>query len=131
MKSIALAVVINAIALWLTTVLLPGNIYIIPEDQQTIAHILTLVFVAFVFGLVNATIGRVLKFLAFPLFILTLGFLALVVNALLLLFTAWLTQVLGFGFGLVVNGFWAGFWAAVVLSIISWLLGLILRPAAR
>ena len=89
-----------------------------------------LAFVAFIFGIVNGTIGRVLRFLAFPLFILTLGFMALVVNAFLLMFVAWLTQVLGFGYGLEVAGFWAGFWAAIVLSIVSWILGLILRPAA-
>jgi putative membrane protein len=130
MKTLALSVVINAIALWLTTVLMPENLYIIPEDQQTLSYVLTLAFVAFVFGLVNATVGRVFRFLAFPLFILTLGFMALVVNTLLLLFVAWLTQVFGFGFGLVVTSFWGGFWAAIVLSIISWLLGLILRPAA-
>jgi putative membrane protein len=130
MKTLALSVVINAIALWLTTVLMPENLYIIPEDQQTLSYVLTLAFVALVFGLVNATVGRVLRFLAFPLFILTLGFMALVVNTLLLLFVAWLTQVFGFGFGLVVTSFWGGFWAAIVLSIISWLLGLILRPAA-
>jgi putative membrane protein len=131
MKTLALSVVINAIALWLTTVLMPENLYIIPEDQQTLSYVLTLAFVALVFGLVNATVGRVLRFLAFPLFILTLGFMALVVNTLLLLFVAWLTQVFGFGFGLVVTSFWGGFWAAIVLSIISWLLGLILRPATN
>ena len=129
MKTLALSVVINAIALWLTTVLMPENLYIIPQDQQTLSYVLTLAFVALIFGLVNATVGRVLRFLAFPLFILTLGFMALVVNALLLMFVAWLTQVFGFGFGLVVTSFWGGFWAAIVLSIISWLLGLILRPA--
>ena len=131
MKSFSLSVVINAIALWLTTVLLPENLWIIPRDQQAIGHILTLAFVAIVFGFVNGTVGRVLRFLAFPLFILTLGFMALVVNGLLLVFVAWLTQVFGFGYGLEVAGFWAGFWAALVLSIISWLLGLILRPAAN
>lgn len=131
MKSFTLSVVINAVALWLTTVLMPTQLYIIPQEQQTLNYILTLAFVALIFGVVNATIGRVLKFLAFPLFILTLGFLALVVNALLLMLTAWLTQVLGFGFGLVVDGFWSGFWAAIVLSIISWILGMIFRPASN
>lgn len=131
MKSFSLSVVINAIALWLTTVLMPDNIWIVPKDQQLLGHVLTLAFVALVFGVVNGTIGRVLRFLAFPLFILTLGFMALVVNGLLLMFVAWLTQVFGFGYGLEVAGFWAGFWAALVLSLISWILGLILRPAAK
>jgi putative membrane protein len=130
MKSLLLSTVINAIALWLTTVMMPDNIRIIPEDQQTLGYVLTLAFVALIFGVVNGTIGRALRFLAFPLFVLTLGFMALVVNALMLLFVAWLTQVLGFGYGLEVAGFWPGFWAAIVLSLVSWILGLILRPAA-
>ncbi|MEG0362400.1 MAG: phage holin family protein, partial [Aurantimicrobium sp.] len=104
MKSLLLSTVINAIALWLTTVMMPQNIRIIPENQQTLGYVLTLAFVAFIFGIVNGTIGRVLRFLAFPLFILTLGFMALVVNAFLLMFVAWLTQVLGFGYGLEVAG---------------------------
>ncbi|MEY4102501.1 MAG: hypothetical protein RIR88_635 [Actinomycetota bacterium] len=128
MKSLLLSTVINAIALWLTTVLVAG-VAIVPANQQSLGYVLTLIFVAFIFGIVNGTIGRVLRFLAFPLFILTLGLLALVVNAFLLIFVAWLTQILGFGYGLQVDGFGAGFWGAIVLSIVSWLLGVILRPA--
>jgi putative membrane protein len=131
MKSFLLSTVINAIALWLTTVMMPDNIRIIPEDQQSLGYVLTLAFVAIVFGFVNGTIGRILRFLAFPIYILTLGFMALVVNALLLLFVAWLTQLFGFGYGLEVSGFWGGFWAAIVLSLISWILGLILRPSDK
>ena len=125
MRRFLLSTVINAIALWLTTVMVPG-LSIVPEGQKTLEHILTLVFVAIIFGLVNATIGRVLKFLAFPMFILTLGILALVVNALLLMFVGWITSL--FGFGLEVAGFWPAFWGAIVISIVSWLLGLLLRP---
>ena len=128
-KSLLLSTVINAIALWLTTVLVTG-VHIIPENQQSLGYVLTLAFVALVFGLVNGTIGRVLRFLAFPIYVLTLGLMALVVNALLLMFVGWLTQVLGFGYGLQVDGFGPGFWGAIVLSIVSWVLGLILRPAA-
>lgn len=127
MKSFLLSTVINAIALWLTTLLVPG-VRIVPSDQQSINYILSLLFIAIIFGLVNGTIGRVLRFLAFPLFILTLGLLALVVNALLLLLVAWLTQVLGVGAGLTVDGFGSAFWGAIVLGIVSWILGLVLRP---
>lgn len=127
MRSLFLSTAINAIALWLTTVLVTG-VSIVPDNQDMLGYTLTLIFVALVFGFVNGTIGRVLKFLAFPLFVLTLGFLVLVVNALLLMLVAWTTQL--FGFGLQVDGFWAGFWGAIVLSIVSWILGLVLRPAA-
>jgi putative membrane protein len=130
-KSLLLSTVINAIALWLTTVLVTGVSISMPagENQQGLGYVLTLVFVAIVFGLVNGTIGRVLRFLAFPIYVLTLGLMALVVNALLLMFVGWLTAVLGFGYGLSVADFGAGFWGAIVLSLVSWILGLILRPA--
>jgi putative membrane protein len=131
-KSLLLSTVINAIALWLTTILVAGVSIVMPADQtqQGWGYVLTLVFVALVFGFVNGTIGRVLRFLAFPIYVLTLGIMALVVNAFLLIFVAWLTQVLGFGYGLAVADFGAGFWGAIVLSIVSWLFGLVLRPAA-
>ena len=131
MKSFFLSTVINAVALWLTTVLIAGVSIVMPsgQTQQGFGYVLTLLFVAIIFGLVNGTVGRVLRFLAFPIYILTLGLMALVVNAFLLIFVAWLTQALGFGYGLAVSGFGAGFWGALVLSIVSWLLGVIFRPA--
>ncbi|MFT6534800.1 MAG: putative membrane protein [Alpinimonas sp.] len=127
-----MSTVINSIALWLTTVLVAGMTIVMPtgQTQQGWGYVLTLVFVALVFGIVNGTIGRVLRFLAFPIYVLTLGLMALVVNALLLMFVGWLTQVLGFGYGLEVETFGAGFLGAIVLSLVSWVLGLILRPAA-
>lgn len=127
MGSLFLSTIINAVALWLTTILVAG-VSVVPDDQDFLGYSLTLIFIALVFGFINGTIGRVLKFLAFPLFVLTLGFLALVVNGLLLMLVAWTTQL--FGFGLQVDGFWAGFWGAIVLSIVSWILGLVFRPAA-
>jgi len=127
MRKFMLSTVINAIALWITTVLVVG-VTIVPEGQKTVGYILTLIVTAIIFGVVNGTVGTVIRFLAFPLYILTLGILALVVNALLLLLVSWFGTV--FGFGLHVAGFWPGFWGAIVLSIVSWILGLILRPAA-
>ena len=126
MRKFLLSTAINTVALWLTTVLVVG-VSIVPEGQKTPGYLITLVVTAIVFGVVNSTIGRVIRFLAFPLFILTLGILALVVNALLLLLVSWLGTVVGFG--LHVAGFWPGFWGAIVLSIVSWLLGLIFKPA--
>ena len=127
MRKFLLSTVINAIALWMTTILVAG-VSIVPEGQKTPGYIATLIVTAIVFGVVNGTVGTVIRFLAFPLYILTLGILALVVNALLLLLVSWIGTV--FGFGLHVANFGAGFWGAIVLSIIAWVLGLILRPAA-
>jgi putative membrane protein len=122
------SVVINAVALWMTTVLVSG-VSIVPDRQNMLGYSLTLLFVALVFGIVNGTIGRVVRFLAFPLFILTLGLLGLVVNALLFMFVAWLTHF--FGFGLQIDGFWSAFWGALVLSIVSGILSFIFRPGKK
>lgn len=128
MRKFILSTVINAIALWLTTVMVAG-VSIVPAGAKTPGYLITLVITAIIFGVVNGTIGRVGRFLAFPLFILTLGLLALVFNTLMLLLMSWIGSVLGFG--LHVDGFWSGFWGAIVLSIVSGILGLIFRPSQR
>ncbi len=128
MRNFVISTVVNALALWFTTLVVAG-VSIVPLQQSTPMFIVTLVITAIIFGVVNGTIGRVIRFLAFPLYILTLGILALVVNALLLLLMSWLGTVLQFG--LHVSTFWDGFWGAIVLSLVSWILGLVLRPLKR
>jgi putative membrane protein len=127
MRKFLLSTVINAIALWMTTILVAG-VTIVPEGQKTPGYLVTLIVTAIIFGVINGTVGTVIRFLAFPLYILTLGILALIVNALLLMLVSWFGTV--FHYGLHVANFGAGFWGAIVLSIIAWILGLILRPAA-
>src|SRR3954468_6094521 len=72
---------------------------------------------AAVYGLVNATLGTLLKVLTFPLSLVTLGLFLLVVNALMLEFCAALLP------GIEVRGFWPAFWAALLLAI----LGMVIR----
>ena len=76
--------------------------------------------------LVNTFIGTVVHMVALPLYILTLGLLALIVNGLLLMLVAWVSSLMGFG--LVVDDFWWGVFGAFVLGIAGWLLGIIVRP---
>ena len=120
--------IINALALWFTTLIVSG-VTVKPYAEGTLPTILTYLLVALIFGVVNGIVGTAIRVVAFPLYVLTLGLLALVVNALLLLLAAWISGLMGFG--LYVDGFWAGFWGAIVLAIISWLMGLILRPLTR
>ncbi len=121
-----LRLLVNAFALWLTTLLVAG-VRVVPfEPAGTLEFVLTLLLVAFVFGIVNGSIGNLIRMLAFPLYILTLGLIALVVNGLLLLLVAWLSSLVGFG--LEVDGFWWGVLGALVLGLISWLIGIIMRP---
>lgn len=118
---------INAIALWLTTLLLAPHVRVEAYDpQQQLAVVVTYLLVALVFGIVNGIIGTVVRIIAFPLYILTLGLVALIVNGLLLLLVALISSAIGFG--LVVEGFWWGVLGALLLGFISWLIGILLRP---
>ena len=103
---------INAAALWVATQVVPGVSYI--------GGWLPFLFVALVFGVINATLRPLAKILTFPLIIVTLGIFALVVNGLMLWLTSALAGSLGFGFH--VEGFWAAFFGGLVVSIVSFLL---------
>lgn len=129
MSRLLIRLIINAIALWLTTLIVPGVTVTAFPPGDTLAVVLTYLLVALIFGVVNGVIGNFIRIVAFPVYILTLGLIALVVNALLLLLVSWISGLMGFG--LVVTGFWAGVWGALVLAIISWLIGLLVRPLTR
>ena len=123
-----LRVIINAVALWLTTFIVSG-VSVHPYADTDVARVLTYLLIALIFGVVNAIVGTAIRIVAFPLYILTLGLISLVVNALLLLIVSWISDAMGFG--LHVSDFWSGVLGALVLGIIAWLLGLILRPLTR
>lgn len=118
--------VINAVALWLTTLIVSGVSVIAFGDGGVIATVLTYLLVAFVFGLVNAVIGTLIRIVAFPIYILTLGLISLVVNAILLLIVAGISSAIGFG--LEVDSFGWGVVGALVLAVFAWLIGLFVRP---
>ncbi|WP_403021865.1 phage holin family protein [Salinibacterium sp. GXW1014] len=118
---------INAFALWLTTLIVAGVDVVSFEPGDTTATVLTFLLVALIFGVVNGIIGNLIRIVAFPLYILTLGLISLVVNALLLLLVAWISE--GIGFGLVVDGFWWGVLGALVLAFLGWLISIVVRPA--
>lgn len=117
---------INALALWLTTLIVTGVRVVAFPPGEVLQTVLTYLIVAAVFGIVNAVVGNFIRIVAFPIYILTLGLIALVVNGLLLLLAAWITSLLGFG--LEVDGFWWGVLGALVLGLISWLIGILTRP---
>ncbi|MGW0765916.1 phage holin family protein [Streptomyces sp. NPDC002676] len=84
----------------------------------------TLILVALVFGLVNFLVKPIVKVLTFPLFILTLGLITLVVNALMLLLTSWVCGKLDLGFH--VAGFWTAVLGGLIISVVSWALHVLL-----
>ncbi|WIE75986.1 phage holin family protein [Curtobacterium sp. MCSS17_007] len=118
--------VVNAVALWLTTLIVSGVTVTPFGDGDTTAVVLTFLLVAFVFGLVNAVIGTIIRIVAFPLYVLTLGLISLIVNAVLLLIVAGISDTIGFG--LQVESFGWGIVGAFVLAVFSWLIGLFVRP---
>ncbi|WP_394768407.1 phage holin family protein [Lacisediminihabitans sp.] len=126
MTRLIVRLLINAVALWLTTLIVSG-VKVVPfAPADTLAWVLTYLLVAIIFGIVNGVIGNFIRIVAFPIYILTLGLIALVVNSLLLLLVSWISSLIGFG--LHVDGFWWGVVGALVLALISWLIGIILRP---
>jgi putative membrane protein len=112
---------VNAAALYVATRLVSGVTFT--------GEWLPFMGVAIVFGIVNAFIGPVAKILTFPLIIVTLGLFALVVNGLMLWLTSSISGTLGLGFH--VTGFWAAFWGALVVSIVSTLLTIAVKDAQR
>lgn len=108
---------VNAAALWVATRIVPGVEYR--------GDLLPFLGVALVFGVVNAFIRPAAKVLTFPLIIVTLGIFALVVNGLMLWLTSALSGALGLGFH--VRGFWSAFFGALVVSIVSAVLSLLIE----
>lgn len=133
MRRFVVRVVSNAIALWLTTLVFsgfgqPGAIRVVPLESGPVGVVLTYLLVALLFGVVNGVLGTAIRIVAFPLYLLTLGLISLVVNGLLLLLVAWISGL--FGFGLEVEGFGWGVAGALVLGLLGWFIGLVLRPLA-
>jgi putative membrane protein len=123
-------VVINAFAIWVVTLIPVLGVVVRPfAPGETLQLVLTLLAVAAIFALVNSIIGTIIKVVAFPLYILTLGLISFIVNGFLLWLTAWITS--GFGWGLSVESFWWGVVAAIIISIINAVFGAILRPQKK
>jgi putative membrane protein len=121
MRSVLLHWLLNAAALWIAAYLLPG--------LDFTGGITDLLVVAAVFGIVNGLLRPILTVLTCPLIVLTLGLFTLVINALMLLVTGWLSERLDLGF--TVSGFWAAFLGGLVVGFASLLLSLALPKSAR
>ena len=122
MRSLVLHWLLNAAALWVAAWLLPGL-----DFQGTL---LQLLLVAAVFGIVNSLLRPILTVLTCPLIVVTLGLFTLVINALMLLLTGWLSARWDLGF--TVTGFWAALFGGLVVGLVSVVLSLLLpRAVAR
>jgi len=118
-------VLVNALALaaatwWLDGIRLTGK-----DDTD---RILTLILVALIFGVINSFVGPAVKLLSLPFIIITLGLLLLVINALLLMLTSWVSKEVGLGFH--VNGFWTAVWGALIVTVSTWVIEKVLPKRA-
>ena len=124
--SFLVRVVVNAVAVGVACWLLAG---ISLDGGSDTERLLRLLLVGVVFGLVNAVVRPVVKFLSFPFILLTLGLLIFVINALMLMLTSWLSGRIGLGFH--VDGFGTALVGALVITIVTWGLELVLPDNRR
>ncbi|MEV3930934.1 MULTISPECIES: phage holin family protein [unclassified Streptomyces] len=121
MKNFVVKTIANAgalaVAIWLLSdITLTGD--------STGRKALVLIVVALLFGVVNFVVKPVVKLLTLPLFILTLGLITLVVNALMLMLTSWLAGLFDLNFH--VDGFWTAVLGGLIISVVSWALNVVL-----
>ena len=123
MTKFILRLVINAIALYLAVLILPGI--------ELTSGPVSILWLALIFGLVNALFGPLLKFLTCGLIALTLGLFTLVINA----FLFWLTSVIGQTFGIVMiisdPVWWNAFLGGLVVSVVSIIMTMILKDEMK
>lgn len=110
---------VNAIALWAAIELVPG----IQHDGTGVS----LLFIALIFGLVNALVRPLLMLLTCPLIVLTMGLFILVINTIMLALTEWLSGA--FNLGLTIDGLWPTFLGALVISVVSAVINLLVKDA--
>jgi putative membrane protein len=128
MGSFLVRAALTGLALWVVTRVVPGLSFV--GGDTTLQRVGIIFVVGVIFGLVNAVIKPVVQILSIPLYILTLGLFHIVVNAFMLWITAWITEHTTH-WGLYIEHFWwTAIWAAILLSIVSWLLSLIVRDVS-
>jgi putative membrane protein len=127
MGSFLLRAALTGVALWVVTLIVPGMSFV--GGDSTVTRVGIIFVVAVIFGLVNAIIKPIVQILSIPLYILTLGLFHIVVNALMLWITSQITDHTTH-WGLHIDHFWwTAIWAAIVLSVVSWLLSLVKAAA--
>jgi len=105
-----------AVGLWLASQIVPGIEFRSPE---------TLIAAALLLGIVNAFVRPILVILTFPITLLTLGLFLLVINGLMIELVSYFLK------GFIVTGFWPAVFAAIVVSLTSWVMSGWVGPHGR
>jgi putative membrane protein len=121
----------TAAAVALATWLLDGIYFTGPTSgSEEIRHkLVPLLVVSLILGVVSAFVKPVVTFFSIPFIVLTLGLFLLVINALMLMFTAWIAGGLGIGFH--VDGFWTALWGSLIITFVNWFIDLSLLKDDR
>lgn len=123
MVQLLIKVLVNAVAIWVAAAVVPG-VEVTGERDDLGTTVLTLVVIGAIFGVVNAVIKFLVPFDG-CLGIVTLGIASLLINALILMLTAWLSDQVGISFT-IDDFFWSAILAALVVSFVSLVLNLVL-----
>ncbi|MFD0564458.1 phage holin family protein [Kitasatospora saccharophila] len=121
MKNFVIKTLINAAAIWVAAWIVTG-ITLTGDNDDWQHKTLTVIGVALVFGVINILIKPVVKLFSLPLYILTLGLITFVINALMLWLTSWASDKLNLDFH--VEGFWSALLGALIVTVVSWGLNL-------
>jgi putative membrane protein len=133
-------VLINGLALWVAGWILPGLEISssatadavaktgVTQGTDTIGIVLAYLFIGLIFGVVNAFVRPLVRLLALPITILTLGLFAIVINAAMLYLTAWISSYTPVHLT-IDSFFWTALLAAIIISLVSLVAGLL--PGGR
>ncbi len=125
MRQFFIRAALTGVALWVVTKFVSGIAFV--GGDSLLQRVGIVFVVAVIFGLVNAIIKPIVQLISIPLYILTLGLIHVVINALMLWITSRITANTTH-WGLYIDDFWwTAIWAAIVLSIVSWLLSLLVN----
>ena len=123
MKSFAIKVLVNGAALWVAAYLVHG-IQLAGGTASTTSQLVTILWVAVIFGGLNALIKPILTILSLPVIILTLGLFTLIVNAAMLELTSWFAGQFNLAFH-VDSFFWDAVIGSIIITIVSMILNLV------
>ncbi|MBA4100766.1 phage holin family protein [Pseudarthrobacter oxydans] len=127
-------VLINGLALWIASWILPGLEIStaattdavaqtgVPQGTDVAGTALAYVFIGLIFGLVNAFIRPLVSFLSLPITILTLGLFTIVISAAMLYLTSWISSFTPVHFT-IDSFFWTAVFAAIIITLISLVAG--------
>jgi putative membrane protein len=116
MEGFLIRAVVVGIGLWLASKIVSGIAFNSTE---------TLIAAALLLGIINAFVRPIIVILTLPITLLTLGLFLLVINALMIMLVAWFLP------GFLVAGFWPAVFAAIIVSLTSWVMSGWIGPRGR